>query len=161
MTDHLSSVLRAVRAEARREEQNRLVDVLITHALRDSEAAAKFSKRPGVTGQGRRAAHLEYAARLINEEGLNDWATTAGDNYGSVDNACDSIEIYTWDPDPATVPELEEEAMPVRVVVSDGAESVTASAYISLEEADELVALLTEAVAKVRAARADRSSSSP
>jgi len=158
MSDNLNSLLRAVRGEARREEQARLVDMLRSRARYDEESAARFHKRPAMSSQGRRASHLQYAAQLIEQNGIADRELTAGQLHAVVATDCDTVELYWYDPEPGDQDD-EEEPMPIRVVVCDGADLVTASAYLDIDGAELLLSQLQELVTRRRAARQARNPS--
>lgn len=150
------SVLRALRAEARRTERERILDKLrVAEVDADKNARDSHSRRPAVTGWGRRAAAFRQALDLIAPEPANAWAVDCGEPWSMLVTSIDSIELYGYDPNPAEQ-EGEEETQPVRVVLIDGGADVVGTAYLSLEDADQLLADLQGLVARLREERAAR-----
>lgn len=150
----LSGVLRGVQAEAARAERQRILTVLNEASLA-LRAEARKSVHPNLTGAGRRARALDWAAATLISPRDNPWAGSPGAHHGGIENGCDTIDIFWYDPDPADNGG-EEEPLPVRLVTHDGAESITATAYISLDEALRLIDQLTGAVRAVQIARRKR-----
>lgn len=138
------AVIRAVRSEARGDEQTRILDVL-RQAAHHAEQAAASSARPAVTGFGRRAAGLRAAVELIESTQPG----YVGDEWSTV-GTYDSVGIHYYDPsdDP--------DEWPVRLVACDNADSTTACVYLSIDEAERHFREGLELVDKLRQDRADR-----
>lgn len=128
------SVLRAIRAEARRDERIRIHDDLVTARLRVSGLKAS-------TVEGRRAYGLEQAESIVQHYAWYDdgpW----DDPVGSISAEVDGVEVgvYTERDEDGAV-----DTMPVRLRVFDGGDSTIACAYLTSAESREIAALLTEA----------------
>jgi hypothetical protein len=149
--------LRALRAEARRDERRRILDTLADTAA-EYERRAAPSRRPAVTGWGRQAAGLRRAAELIEAPMNGHWSDpdVVGNTAAWIANDCDSVELYTHDPWPLDELTPEQEPYPVRIVVVDGGDDTRASAYLSVDDAAEVVDQLGRLVENVRRARAER-----
>lgn len=145
-------ILRAMRAEAReveRERVRRLLEEAEANNLRHARESG--SKKPESTGYGRRATGIREALELLDTAGKTAFAgDMAGLVYAVLNSACDSVELYEWDP----VDEVEE--MPVRLVVVDGADSTMASAYLNLDEAEQIFRDGLALVELIRRRRAER-----
>jgi hypothetical protein len=140
-----AGLLRAVRSGAGRDEQTRILDLLRV-AAHKAESAAVASRRPAVTGHGRRAAGLRAAIELIETV----QPMHVGEEWASVGGGCDSVEIHWYDPAD------EPDELPVRLVANDNAEAVTACVYLSLDEAEQVFRDGLGLVEKLRRDRADR-----
>jgi hypothetical protein len=132
-----SGLLRAIRAEARIAERTRIRDMLSTDALSADERAAQqhpSGRGRWATPAARTAAGLREALAVFDRRfGLID--LTAGEAYVSLSGPVDSVELFQFDePDE----QGEDEPMPVRIAVHDGAEDSTACAYLTLDEAEEV-----------------------
>jgi hypothetical protein len=138
-------LLRAVRAEARREQRTRMLDQLrMAQHHADQAADATGGQHAQLTREGRRAAGLAAAIELLEEA-----EPELGDEWARITGDVDGVDLYWYDPPD----EDEPEGYPVRLVVSDGADLVTAAAYLTLEEAEQAG---TELLALVAARRRDR-----
>jgi hypothetical protein len=152
-----SGILRHFNAAARREERVQILDRLTAAAVEyERRATASGSTRPAVTGWGRHAAGLRSAIEVI-DKARGGWSDPEllGDAVASVVNNCDAVELWASDRAPTTE-DPDGEPMPVRVVVCDGADDATASAYLSLDDAEQLGTELLQLVARLRADRARR-----
>ena len=138
-------VLRCVRSEARQDERTRILDELRVATDRaDREAAATRSDKPALTAPGRRAAGLRAAIELVEQVAPND----VGEQWAAV-GSYDSVELHWYDP------AGERDELPVRLVCNDNAEAVTACAYLSIDEAEQLFADGLGLVDKLRRERAE------
>jgi hypothetical protein len=152
-----NGLLRALRAEARREERTRVRDMLSAAAVAADEQAGRRktdSRGRWATPEARKAAGLREALSVFDRRfGLVELA--AGEPYLSLSNAVDSVELFQYDE-----PERgEDEPMPVRLAVHDGADDSTACAYLSLDEAEQVFREGLALVEQIRQRRADRPSS--
>jgi hypothetical protein len=152
----MPGILRALRAEARdveRERVRRLLEDAEADNLR--RARESGSRKPESTGHGRRATGMREALELLESAGRTSYAGDhAGGIYAVMNAACDSVELYQYDP----TEEVEE--MPVRVVVVDGADNTMASAYLNLDEAEQIFTDGLALVEQIRRRRAERASPS-
>lgn len=134
-------VLRAYRAEAARRERLRLLHVL--------RVAAGGAGRDGSRGSYRAAVQL---LESHSDSDLHDPDSGPGALWASVTGGCDSVELYKYDEPTDGVPETE----PVRVVVVDGADSLVANAFLSLDDAEKI---FQDGLALVQKIRNDRAAS--
>jgi hypothetical protein len=132
----MSGLLRAVEVRARRDERTRLAELLTSAAEAREEGARSHMKRPRATGAWKAAQGIRRALELVAGE-RGEWATEPGDPIGSVVNDCDAIELYVYDPR-AEDDGDEPDPMPIRLVVSDGADGAVATAYLSRDDATDL-----------------------
>jgi len=149
------SILRAVRADAARVERQRILSMLNDQSIADRRMAGT-GRGAGNTNVAKRAAHLDYAAGLISAKGSMWAGETAGEHVLTVENHCDSIDVAWYDPDRDGEPDWEQEPLPVRLIVNDGADNTQATAYISLEDAEVLamgIAALCQTIHERRDAR--------
>lgn len=132
-----SGLLRATRAEAAAKERLRLLGIL---ELR--ELATRADAR---TADGRLAAGVQHAIDLIR--GNPGTVPTGATQHTYVHNATDAVELLWLDPldDP--------DPFPVRVVVSDGGVDQSATAFLSLDEAEQAFTEGLELVAFLRQRR--------
>lgn len=123
-----------------------MLEVLAT-AEHDAErrASATGSTRPAVTGWGRQAAAYRLAFELL----VSGWVEP-GEQYTRVSSACDEVELWWYDPAD------EPDEYPVRLVASDSLAAVTACAYLTLDEAEQLFRDGLSLVDTLRAARTGR-----
>lgn len=146
-------LLRTVRAEARRDERTRIRDMLSAAAVAAEEQAGRRkadSRGRWATSEARRAAGMREAlAEFDRQFGLIE--LTAGEPYLSLSNAVDSVELFQFDEADGG----EEEELPVRLAVHDGADDSTACAYLSLEEAEEVFRGGLALIELIRQRRAD------
>lgn len=150
-----NGLLRALRAEARSQERTRIRDMLSTAAVAaDADVARRKVSGRGrwATPEARKAAGLREALGLFDLHfGLVDM--TAGEPYLSLSNAIDSVELFQYD---ERDDQGEDEPMPVRLAVHDGAEDTTACAFLSLDEAEQVFRDGLALVELIRQRRADR-----
>lgn len=137
-------VLKAIRAEARYAERVKVLDLLSTAMLQARRDAGNV--RAGTNTAGRKATGLQGAIDLLRL-GVD---VEPGEQWSSLVTDCDSVDLFAYDP--ADV----DEPTPVRLVVHDGGELVSAAAYLTLGQAGQVSSDLTLLVAKLRADRAAR-----
>jgi len=141
---HQPSLLRLFEAQARVKERVRLLEILEAEQQRCGLEAGRLP-RASNTAPGRRAAAMAAAINLLVPD--NPWIDRDDECFASITGSCDVVELYRYDPP------TEPDEMPVRLLAIDGAVDVTATVYMTLEDADELGHHLIRLVESIRAAR--------
>lgn len=135
----LDSVLRRLRGEARRDERALLARRI--RAMRGDDADPR-------TVNGRKQPAYDAVLALlepVHDEGSQPWTA----RFATVNSASDTVEVGTM-----TEPDDDgPEPWPVRLRVSDGAEMVTADAFLTADEALALAEALARAGAAAKAAQ--------
>lgn len=143
----LDGLVRRLVAQGRREERERILDDLGPRLLR-AEEAHHLSKEGRLADGIRLARDLVQPGPASGDDGMP-WR----EYLGRVNSAVDGVEVGVYIGEPIDDGDRYDEAWPIRVRLVDGAGPVIADAFLTIDEGDELVALLQQALARAREVR--------
>lgn len=143
-TDEPSGLLRAIRAEGAHRERARINDDLVR--MLEASGAKDYRRRALLRAALDVVPLFDLGATPYEHE----TGTTAG--HGLID----TVDVGWTDDEPEEPDENPDAVWPVRIMVFDGADSATASAYLTVAAAEDLIEGLQVAVREATAAQQRR-----